>query len=309
MKSASLNSPAYEALVRLPVVREYEAAFSATTNLSLKLLPRGPRTQSTSPGAWENPFCALTARSAGGCAACLEAQTKIERRLRRKRVPHSVICFAGLTDVAVPVVVDGQHVATWWSGQLFQRKPTLTQFDRLRGRLIEWGLGQALRRIEAAYFHTPIVPKERLHAIVRLLSLFADHLAAYANRSLFAQRIDEPPRITEATRFAQLYAGESLTMRHAAQHVNLSPAYFCKLFRKATGVTFTDYVARIRIEKAKNLLADPWLRVTDVAERAGFQSISQFNRVFRRHAETSPTAYRVALRRRSKSARRKPIRA
>ena len=246
-------------------------------------------------GRWENPFCALTARSAGGCAACLKAQTEIQSRLRRKLAPQRVICFAGLTDVAVPVVVAGRHVATLWSGQLFQRKPTRAQFGRLCRQLIEWGLGQDLRRIETVYFRTPIVSEERLQAIVRLLSLFADHLAAHANRSLLAKRIDERPCVAQAKSFAQTHAGGPLTMRHAAQHVNLSPFYFCKLFRKATGLTFTDYVARVRMERARSLLANPWLRVTDVAGRAGFQSISQFNRVFRRHAGTSPTVYRTSL--------------
>jgi len=293
--AASLNSSAYEALVRLPIVPEYEAAFRETTRLSLKLLPVGLQTRRMSLGAWENPFCTLTARSRGGCAACLKAQTEIQRRLTQELVPQQVTCFAGLTDVAVPVVVGGQHVATLWSGQLFQRKPTCTQFGRLRTQWIAWGLGQDLRRIEAAYFHTPTVSEERVRAIVRLLSLFADHLAAHANRSLLAEQIDEPSCIARAKSFAHTHTAAPLTMRHAAKHVNLSPFYFCKLFRKTTGLTFTDYLGRVRVEKAKNLLANPWLRVTDVAGHAGFQSISQFNRVFRRHTRTSPTAYRASL--------------
>ena len=75
----------------------------------------------------------------------------------------------------------------------------------------------------------------------------------------------------------------------------MSAFYFCKTFKKATGMTFTDYLARVRIEKVKNLLLNPHKRVSEAAYEAGFQSLSQFNRVFRRIAGESPTVYRERL--------------
>lgn len=304
-----LYTSVYEVLTRLPIVREYETAFRKATGLSLKLLPAGLRQRRMPLGARENPFCAVTARSPAGCTACLQVQVELQRRLGRKLASQQMCCFAGLTDVAVPVVVGGQHVATLFGGQVFLRKPTRREFARLRRQFIEWGQGKEIRRIEKAYFHTRIVSEEQFRAMVRLLSLFADHLAAHANRSLLARRDGEPPCVAEAKSFVQARTSESLTMRHAAQHVNLSPFYFCKIFRKATGLTFTDYVARVRVEKAKRLLANPLLRMHEVADSAGFSSISQFNRVFRRYARTSPTAYRASVHPRPKSAQRKPIRA
>src|SRR5690606_1065132 len=68
-----------------------------------------------------------------------------------------------------------------------------------------------------------------------------------------------------------------------------------KAFRKATGMTFTDYLARVRVEKVKNLLLNPQRRVSEAAYAAGFQSLSQFNRVFRRIAGESPTVFRDRL--------------
>jgi AraC-like DNA-binding protein len=49
------------------------------------------------------------------------------------------------------------------------------------------------------------------------------------------------------------------------------------------------------VEKAKNLLVNPQLRISEIAFEVGFQSLSQFNRAFRRHAGTSPRNYRHAL--------------
>ena len=58
---------------------------------------------------------------------------------------------------------------------------------------------------------------------------------------------------------------------HGAQVVNMSAFYFCKSFKKATGMTFTEYLARVRVEKVKNLLLNPNLRVSEIAFEVGFQ--------------------------------------
>jgi YesN/AraC family two-component response regulator len=68
--------------------------------------------------------------------------------------------------------------------------------------------------------------------------------------------------------------------------------YFCKLFRKTTGLTFTDYLGRVRVEKAKNLLLNPHLRVSEIAYTVGFQSLTHFNRIFRKTTGEAPTAFR-----------------
>ena len=80
-----------------------------------------------------------------------------------------------------------------------------------------------------------------------------------------------------------------------AKAVNMSPYYFCKVFKKATGLTFVEYLSRVRIEKVKNLLLNPHTRVSEAAFEAGFQSLSQFNRVFRRVAGEAPSDYRERL--------------
>ena len=75
----------------------------------------------------------------------------------------------------------------------------------------------------------------------------------------------------------------------------MSAYYFCKVFHKATGMTFTHYVARIRVERVKSLMLNPHKRISEAAFEAGFQSLSQFNRIFRKVQGEAPTAYRQRL--------------
>ena len=83
-----------------------------------------------------------------------------------------------------------------------------------------------------------------------------------------------------------------------AKAVNSSPFYFCKMFKKGTGINFTEYLSRIRIERSKNLLLNPHLRVSEIAFEVGFQSLTHFNRVFKNTVGQSPTHYREQLLRR-----------
>jgi YesN/AraC family two-component response regulator len=60
-------------------------------------------------------------------------------------------------------------------------------------------------------------------------------------------------------------------------------------------MNFTEYVCRVRIESAKNLLLNPNLRVSEIAYQVGFQSLTHFNRVFKKLSGDSPTEYRSKI--------------
>ena len=82
-----------------------------------------------------------------------------------------------------------------------------------------------------------------------------------------------------------------------AKAVNISPNYLSEKFRQVTGVNFVRYVARTRYENARVLLHDVDLRISEIAFATGFQSLSQFNRVFKKFSGKSPIEYRSLDRR------------
>jgi AraC-like DNA-binding protein len=157
------------------------------------------------------------------------------------------------------------------------------------------GMQGKLQEARRAYLRVPVVSEKRFLAGLRLLEVVAAHLAEHANRSLIAARQDDPAPVMQAKALIDTRAGERLPLSLLAQHVHLSPYYLSKMFKTATGMTLTEYIARVRIEKAKRLLGNRHMRITEIASDAGFQSISQFNRTFRRYTGSSPTAYRTTL--------------
>lgn len=101
---------------------------------------------------------------------------------------------------------------------------------------------------------------------------------------------------SEIAQFITLHALELLTLDLVAQHFHISPSHLGRIFKKTTGFTFIEYLHRIRIEEARRLLRYTNLQSIDVAEKSGFTSISQFNRVFRDICGSSPIQYRKAQR-------------
>jgi AraC-like DNA-binding protein len=104
----------------------------------------------------------------------------------------------------------------------------------------------------------------------------------------------EPVEIWKARNLIHEHSDEELSLTKVAKAVNISPNYLSEKFKQVTGVNFVDYVARTRFEKARSLLHEVDLRISEIAFAVGFQSLSQFNRVFKKFARKSPTQYRVA---------------
>lgn len=286
----------FDDLAVLPVVQYYEAAFRKATGVSLKLVPTDEPEKRLALGSPENAFCALVARTPAGCDACFQAERRVQRSAARKLAPQQIHCFAGLTIVAVPVVMGGRHVATLLSGQVFRREPTQRDFTMVARMLGSGTNGDWEKKARRAYFETPVVTAERFQAIVELVNVFAQYLADYASRCVIASGNDEPAAVASAKEFVQAHVEAPMTMPEVAQRVHVSPFYFCKLFKKTTGMTFTEYVARVRVEKAKTLLVDPGARISEVVYAAGFGSIPRFNSVFKRYVGMPPTQYRATLR-------------
>jgi AraC-like DNA-binding protein len=102
----------------------------------------------------------------------------------------------------------------------------------------------------------------------------------------------EPVEIWKARKFIQEHSDEELSLTKVAKSVNISANHLSEKFKEVTSVNFVYYVSRTRVEKARVLLRNPNRRITEIAFAVGFQSLSQFNRVFKKLTGQSPTQFR-----------------
>ena len=88
------------------------------------------------------------------------------------------------------------------------------------------------------------------------------------------------------------YGKPELTLEEVAGAVQASPGYLSRLLKRETGFAFVDYLTRVRINKAVQLMSDPSVKVYEVAEAVGYQSQHYFSRAFKRVFGRSPVEYR-----------------
>ena len=292
-ENSTSNRALVDALANSRVYRDYERAFGDMTGLPIALQPVETWQLPHHGKRNENPFCAMLSKKSRACAACLQVQ---ERLCRKAAVEaETVVCPVGLCDTAVPVHMSERLIGFLQIGQVFRKKPTEAQFKKAVAFCNKWGLDVSHEVLRKAFFSGKVVSQKEHESAVKLLSIFAQHLAMLSNQVFIQQENAEPPVITKARAYIHEHQTEEIKLGHVAKAVNMSSYYFCKMFKRVTGINFTDYVARIRIEKSKNLLLNPNLRVSEIAFEVGFQSLTHFNRVFKKILGQSPTEYRAQL--------------
>jgi AraC-like DNA-binding protein len=103
----------------------------------------------------------------------------------------------------------------------------------------------------------------------------------------------EPVAIWKTRKYIEEHSREELSLTKVAKAVGMNANHLSENFKQVTGINFVEYVACTRFKTACALLRDPNVRISEIAFAAGFQSLSQFNRVFKRFSRKSPTRYRA----------------
>ena len=181
------------------------------------------------------------------------------------------------------------------TGEVMLKNPTKKHFASITRRLRAWGYEVDWKQLERAYFRSCVLSPDRYRAMLRLLSIFAQHLSILSNQLVVRRDKDESANMARARQFIEKHQAEPLSLERVAQAANISRHYFCKIFKKATGVNFIDYLSRVRVEKSKTLLLNPNSRISEAAFASGFQSMTNFNRAFRRIVGRSPSQFRESL--------------
>lgn len=103
----------------------------------------------------------------------------------------------------------------------------------------------------------------------------------------------EPVR--EAINYIEAHLEEPISLRELAEVSHMNANYFSVLFKEHTGLTFSDYLTRRRVQRAKELIVGTTLSVNEISERVGYQTAKYFIKVFRKLEGMSPGQYRQQM--------------
>jgi YesN/AraC family two-component response regulator len=156
---------------------------------------------------------------------------------------------------------------------------------------------QALRGGASDYLRKPMTFAALLETVGKLLYVGVGSEPAVATASPGSRQ--EPsrmhPNIRRAVAFVREHYAETIGLNDVAREARLSRFHFCRLFRAETGMSFHEYLNDLRVRQAKLLLANRFLRISEIAYTVGFNDLSHFDRTFRKKVGRSPTEYRALL--------------
>lgn len=174
-----------------------------------------------------------------------------------------------------------------------QRAPALDQFKRMRFAFSD-PLGVALTRQVLGELYSPQTKERDIY-----LGALVDALKAHMLRGpINANSMDIPTSAFSSYRIHHIM--NSIVERPDANHsleemaaqVGLTPTHFCRVFKKATGVSPHQYVMRARLDRAQQMLEQSDTPIAVIADALGFTSQSHFTRAFRQFAGETPSDFR-----------------
>ena len=234
-----------------------------------------------------NSVCYALRRSPEGGRRCRDEDTRRARAAAEAGHELVYTCHAGFTEVVLPLFDEsGGFLGCMTAGQ-FHTAGRERPDDGLFRRLAEVaGVdAETLRRdSDAAVELTP----EQVAGVVCYLKLMGRLVSESYSKLLFMEQIDVPDRIALVQKYVHENYMRRLNVESVARRFYLSPNYFSRLFRRTLGTGFNSYLNCYRVEKAREMLLETDLSISEIAFLCGFGSISQFNRVFRDVARRAP---------------------
>ena len=99
-------------------------------------------------------------------------------------------------------------------------------------------------------------------------------------------------RLSEILKYIEENYAGNVNTAQLAEKCYLSEYYFCRFFKKETGVSLTEYINRMRIEKSKVLLKNTQLSLAEIANQVGFSDVNYFCRIFKKYTGNTPNSVR-----------------
>ena len=209
------------------------------------------------------------------------------------RVPHSTRsegpCSSGLVQFKERDFIDSEITKIAKYSMRFQSQiphPVCI----LRGNEIYETLQELFRESQEAKRSYEMFIKSAIYRI--LGTLYRSDILSDAEK-IYSKK--EAQKILPILSYVNVSYADNLTLEEVSSRLGFDRCYFCRIFKVATGATFTEYLNYVRICKAENMLQHTQQSIIEISEQVGFSSVSYFNRIFKKYRNCSPRFYRTVV--------------
>lgn len=231
-------------------------------------------------------FCDIAKSTATGYRRCRRCRRFADRKAIKTGELFCGYCVNGLYEIGLPVVVGGKVLAVVYVGNLMPDKAFATE------------------KVEKACQKTGVDPKiltaklEDAQPVTDLQTYIdiAETVSSYIKLVFKTFPQDLGGNAHWVIREMKMYARENfrnpIKLSDRAKHYGFNEKYIGRLFKSTTDVSFSNYVNRLRLNHAKNLLLSTEKSIIEVALDSGFENVTYFNRCFKRELGLTPTEFR-----------------
>ncbi|HIJ66184.1 MAG TPA: helix-turn-helix domain-containing protein [Candidatus Hydrogenedentes bacterium] len=280
-------------------------------------------------------YCELVRSTAQGAARCASSHREMMHRTLRPPQNACQRCHAGLLTIHFPISIDGKRSADLHAVYGLDQEYPRDTLPRLYERVADLGLAEkavveAAQSLPTSSRPSPALVSKWLRLFANYLAkssaaldearrdhetpvlakpALADTAICRAIRRHVERRVMLPPvrnngissgcsaaLIDSVVVFLDRQYHLPLSTRLVAYSLGFAPTYFGKAFKRYAKMSMADHVRRVRLAHAKTLLANPYLRVAEVARQTGFADASYFTRAFRKAFGMTPLQFRKLAR-------------
>ncbi|WDF51631.1 helix-turn-helix domain-containing protein [Paenibacillus sp. KACC 21273] len=190
---------------------------------------------------------------------------------------------------------EAQRLSAQMAQQMITRRTSPTecilQFRQIALRIQDWLQQLGLGSILSTFVNQPQwLTAPTLQQILQEWFAVLDHVSAHLNKQI---QINSQQHIQKAIYYIeQHYAEAHLSLQDICSHVLMSTSSFSQAFKQYTEVTYVEYLTRIRIDKAKQLLRLTEYKFYQIAEKVGYTDPNYFSSSFKKHTGITPKQYR-----------------
>ena len=212
---------------------------------------------------------------------CLESDMKILKECSKSKCEKTHICHAGLIDIAVPILDGDTPIGYILLGQMRRDVP----FEKIK---INFRLKKSERETLKKYYdELTIYDDGKIKSISNLAAMLASYILS---QNMIKAEFDElPEKICD---YIDKNLQSKITVNVLTKQFGLSKNTLYRLFQSEFDMTVSEYITKIRIKKAKELLKDKRLSISEISDRVGMENYSYFAKVFKMKEGVTPTEYR-----------------
>lgn len=306
----------------LKILQPVLDSISKREKIWLKFIDHSGKYMATTKSRPQCSFCSYIRSSYSGNKRCRGSARQVVFTGQGNSQPSFFECHAGLTLTSVPVTVAGLYLGALAFGEISE-KPKSYVLQKTSD------LGLDDQTLQDLYEEIPLFSRNRISMLAEYLynisncfiqmgvaltgteqleikrntfSFLNEYLSDeyIIDDELISASVDNkeiPPTqmqklIYDAEKYILNNYNYPITLKDVSGFIHVNPTYFSYLFRKVKGYTFKNYLTQLRIEKAKQLLLNSSLTVSDISQLIGYDDSNYFSRVFKKVTGFPPSLYR-----------------